>query len=69
MPEFTITRRTHEATHCPPGSAERKRLNERSETSEYLPSRRWTLRGPHFATSYETKREAQAELTRIEERS
>lgn len=62
---FTIARRTFEACEHPAGSAERARLNECSETSEYLPSRRYTLRGPHFTTSYATKREAEAELARI----
>ncbi len=65
---FKISRRTFDACEHPKGSEQRERLNLRAETSEYMPSRRYTLRGPHFSTSYVLKREADAELARIMER-
>ncbi len=67
-PRFTISRRTFDACEHPKGSEERARLNLRAETSEYMPSYRYTLRTPQGCTSYRTKREADAALERIEQR-
>jgi hypothetical protein len=56
----TITRRTFEAKQHPRGSQERARLNERPETSEYMPSYRYCVRDTYGTVSYRTRREAEA---------
>jgi hypothetical protein len=57
--EIRVFRRTFEATKHPKGSPERARLNESVETSEYMPSHRYGVTGPHFSQGCRTKGEAE----------
>ena len=55
-----VIRRTFEAAQYPEGSEERARLNEKAETSEYMPSHRYMTSGDK--KSFRTKAEAFAHV-------
>ncbi len=57
--KYTVHKRTFEAKQFPVGSPERKKLNEDSITSEYMPSYKYSVKGPHISTSHRTKKEAE----------
>ena len=61
-----IIRRTFEAAKFPKGSAERAKLNERWQTSEYMTSYRYGLEASEMSfqngKTFRTKQEAEAYL-------
>lgn len=59
----TVHKRTFEAKNHPKGSPERARLNEDPRTSEYMPSYRYVVIGPHGHQSFRTKAEAEGAIT------
>lgn len=66
---YRLFRRTFAAEQHPPGSPERQRLNQHSETSEYGHSHKYGLEGDFshgggFCFTYRTKREAEDALAR-----
>lgn len=63
MAQPEVVRRTFEASKHPKGSAERARLNLEWETSEYMPSHRYGVRG----TPYTFRTKGEAEMRAIHE--
>jgi len=68
----TVIRRTFEAAKHPAGGSRRQELNERTETSEYMPSHRYMVQWPalmsdgspnpaqsHHNRTFRTKAEAE----------
>jgi len=56
--KYTVIKRNFKAKEFPVGSDERKALNIEVETSEYLPSHKYAIKGPYVTTSYRTKEQA-----------
>lgn len=57
--KYTVHKRTFEAKNFPVGSPEREKLNKDSITSEYMPSHKYSVKGPHISTSCRTKKDAE----------
>lgn len=66
-PPSPLIRRTFEARKHPEGSAERARLNLRSETSEYYPSRRYMIRTGDLSCLFRSRFAAAQHLKKQEE--
>lgn len=59
MKQMTIIKRLFTAKNYPIGSEERNKLNIDSETSEYMPSYKYVVKGENFSHTTKTKEDAQ----------
>jgi uncharacterized protein YegP (UPF0339 family) len=65
--DYTITKRTFKALQYPKGSSKRIEYNASAETSEYMTSYKYHVRGVCFSSSYRTKAEAQQAVDHIKD--